>query len=311
MRFSRTRQRTCSLKRDRYVVSRRRTGFGDCLWSLAAAWRYAQRTGRTLAIDWRGSCYLNQPFTNAFTVFFEPIQDIAGVRVICDDQINQFSFPGPFFPSWWNKPTIESVCRPDEQIFPERDELTELLQAQDDTDTNRVVSDACLMWRCDQAAERQIFQSLNLRPEIQARIHTIYQEHFKGRSIIGVHVRHGNDEDIMDHTPYWADPEFALRQVCTAIEKAKALPHRRPGFLVYGQRAGTGPFTGCVSRSNHYPEMLPGGTGRAITQCIAGSGRRYLCSYRDVPSRPMRYGNSLSADQRLHALCPSLRVTCY
>ncbi|MBB4577500.1 hypothetical protein GGI59_006400 [Rhizobium lentis] len=160
MRFSRTRQRTCSLKRDRYVVSRRRTGFGDCLWSLAAAWRYAQRTGRTLAIGWRGSCYLNQPFTNAFTVFFEPIQDIAGVRVICDDQINQLSFPGPFFPSWWNKPTIESVYRPDEQIFPERDELTELLQAQDDTDTNRVVCDACLMWRCDQAAERQIFQSL-------------------------------------------------------------------------------------------------------------------------------------------------------
>ncbi|WP_037080522.1 nodulation protein NodZ [Rhizobium sp. CCGE 510] len=216
------------LKRDRYVVSRRRTGFGDCLWSLAAAWRYAQRTGRTLAIDWRGSCYLDQPFTNAFTVFFEPIQDIAGVRVICDDQINQFSFPGPFFPSWWNKPSIESVYRPDEQIFRERDELTELLQAQDDTDANTVVCDACLMWRCDQAAERQIFQSLNLRPEIQARIHTIYQEHFEGRSIIGVHVRHGNGEDIMDHTPYWADPEFAFRQVCTAIEKAKALPHRRP-----------------------------------------------------------------------------------
>lgn len=86
----------------------------------------------------------------------------------------------------------------------ERDELTELLQAQHDTDADRVVCDACLTWRCDQA----------------------------------------NGEDLMDHTPYWADPEFALRQVCTAVEKAKALPHRCPGFLVYGQRAGTGPFTG-------------------------------------------------------------------
>lgn len=32
----------------------------------------------------------------------------------------------------------------------------------------------------------------------------------------------------MGHAPYWADPELALRQVCTAIRKAKALPHQRP-----------------------------------------------------------------------------------
>ncbi|QPB24670.1 nodulation protein NodZ [Rhizobium sp. 007] len=214
--------------KDRFVVSRRRTGFGDCLWSLAAAWRYAQRTGRTLAIDWRESCYLDQPFTNAFPLFFEPIGDIAGVPVICDEQINQVSFPGPFFPQWWNKPSIDCVYRPDEQIFRERDELSELFEAQADSEANTVVCDACLMWRCDQEAERQIFQSVKPQAEVQARIEAIYQEHFKGHSIIGVHVRHGNGEDIMDHAPYWSDPEFALRQVCAAIEKAKTLPHPKP-----------------------------------------------------------------------------------
>ncbi|SFK45901.1 beta-1,4-N-acetylglucosamine oligosaccharide alpha-1,6-L-fucosyltransferase NodZ [Mesorhizobium albiziae] len=214
--------------KDRFVVSRRRTGFGDCLWSLAAAWSYAQRTGRTLAIDWRGSCYLDEPLTNAFPVFFEPIQDIAGVQVICDDQINQLSFPGPFFPPWWNKPSIDCVYRPDEQIFRERDELRELFEGQDDTQANTVVCDACLMWRCGEDAERQVFQNIKPRPEIEARIEAIYQEHFKGHSIIGVHVRHGNGEDIMGHTPYWADSELALRQVCTAIHKATALPHPRP-----------------------------------------------------------------------------------
>ncbi|KRR06486.1 nodulation protein NodZ [Bradyrhizobium jicamae] len=213
---------------DRFVVSRRRTGFGDCLWSLAAAWRYAQRTGRTLAIDWRGSCYLDEPFTNAFPVFFEPIQDIAGVRVICDDKINQFSFPGPFFPGWWNRAAIDCVYRPDEQIFRERDELSQLFETQQDNEANTVVCDACLMWRCDEGAERQIFKSIKPRSEIQARIDAIYEEHFKGHTIIGVHVRHGNGEDIMGHTPYWADPDLALRQVCTAIHKAKALLHPRP-----------------------------------------------------------------------------------
>ncbi|ESW76755.1 MULTISPECIES: nodulation protein NodZ [unclassified Mesorhizobium] len=216
------------LVKRRFVVSQRRTGFGDCLWSLAAAWRYAQRSGRTLAVDWRGSCYLDQPFTNAFPVFFEPINDIAGVPAICDDRINDFSFPGPFFPEWWNRPAIDCLYRPDEQIFQERDELGELFQAEHDVEANTVVCDACLMWRCDEDAERQVFQSVKPRSEIQTRINAIYQECFEGHSIIGVHVRHGNGEDIMDHAPYWADPEFAVRQVCTAVDKAKALPHPKP-----------------------------------------------------------------------------------
>ncbi|WP_439373334.1 nodulation protein NodZ [Bradyrhizobium sp. DASA03120] len=214
--------------KERFVISRRRTGLGDCLWSLAAAWQYAKRTGRTLVIDWRGSCYLDQPFTNAFRVFFEQIHDIAGVRVICDDQVNSLSLPGPFFPTWWNRPSIDCVYRPDEQIFRERDELRQLFEAKDDTHANTVVCDACLMWACDQEAERQIFRSIKLRSEIQARIDAIHHEHFEGRSIIGVHVRHGNGEDIMGHRPYWADPELALQQVSTAIQTAKALPHGKP-----------------------------------------------------------------------------------
>ena len=216
------------VRKKRFVVSRRRTGLGDCLWSLAAAWQYAKRTGRTLVIDWRGSCYLGQPFTNAFRVFFEQIDEIAGVPVICDDQVNNLSLPGPFFPTWWNRPSIDCVYRPDEQIFRERDELRQLFESKDDTDANTVVCDACLMWACDQDAERKIFRSIKLRSEIQARIDAIYQEYFEGCNVIGVHVRHGNGEDIMGHRPYWADPKVALRQVCTAIQRAKALPHAKP-----------------------------------------------------------------------------------
>ncbi|WP_082641353.1 nodulation protein NodZ [Bradyrhizobium yuanmingense] len=213
---------------DRFVVSRRRTGFGDCLWSLAAAWHFAKQTGRTLVIDWRGSCYLNKPFSNAFPVFFEPVQDIAGVRVICDDDLNERSFPGPFFPAWWNKPSIDCVYRPDGQIFRERDQLDQLFQSKRDCDANTVVCDACLMWRCDQKAEREIFRGIKPRAEIQARIDAMYREHFEPYSVIGIHVRHGNGEDIMGHAPYWADAERALRQVCTAIDKARGLPHAKP-----------------------------------------------------------------------------------
>ncbi|SFJ85880.1 Nodulation protein Z (NodZ) [Bradyrhizobium sp. Gha] len=221
-------QMTSGSINERFVVSRRRTGLGDCLWSLAAAWRFAKQTGRTLVIDWRGSCYLDEPFTNAFPVFFEPVEDIAGVRVICDDDLNRRSFPGPFFPAWWNKPAIDCVYRPDEQIFRERDELDQLFRSKKDSDATTVVCDACLMWRCDQEAEREIFRSIKPRPEIRARIDAVYREHFEPYSVIGIHVRHGNGEDIMGHAPYWADTERALRQVCIAIHNAKALPHAKP-----------------------------------------------------------------------------------
>nr|WP_283808673.1 nodulation protein NodZ [Bradyrhizobium centrolobii] len=213
---------------NRFVISRRRTGFGDCLWSLAAAWSYAQRTRRMLVIDWRGSCYLDQPFTNAFPVFFEPVEDIAGVPVICDDRINRVAFPGPFFPSWWNRPHIDCAYRPDEQIFKERDELGKLFESQADCDAGTVVCDACLMWRCDQDAERQIFRQLRPTLEIRERVEAIYEEHFRGYNVIGVHVRHGNGEDIMGHAPYWADPECALRQIRDAVDMAKARPDPRP-----------------------------------------------------------------------------------
>ncbi|MCG2632936.1 MULTISPECIES: nodulation protein NodZ [Bradyrhizobium] len=215
----------------RFVISRRRTGFGDCLWSLASAWQYSKRTGRTLVIDWRGSCYLSDPFTNAFSVFFEPLDNISGVPVICDDKINQLCFPGPFFPHWWNRPAIDGVYRSDDQIFHERDELRRLLVTSRDIQANTIVCDACLMWGCDQEAERNIFQSITPRQEIRRRIDDVYHRAFEGHDVIGIHVRHGNGEDTMGHRPYWTDPRVAMEQVCAAVERAKALHHTRPTRL--------------------------------------------------------------------------------
>ncbi|WP_275507675.1 nodulation protein NodZ [Bradyrhizobium sp. DOA9] len=215
----------------RFVISRRRTGFGDCLWSLASAWQYAKRTGRTLVVDWRGSCYLSAPFTNAFSVFFEPVDNIAGVPVICDDMINQLRFPGPFFPHWWNRPAIDGVYRSDDHIFGERDELRRLFVTSEDVQANTIVCDACLMWGCDQESELAIFRSITPRVEIRRRIKDVYHRTFEGYDVIGIHVRHGNGEDIMGHKPYWDRPGLALEQIYAAIERAKALPHARPTKL--------------------------------------------------------------------------------
>jgi hypothetical protein len=79
----------------RFAVSVRRTGIGDCLVSLSSAWHYAKRTGRTLVTDWRYSRYTPDYRTNAFSLLFEPVSEIGGVPVTCDDSVNELKLPEP------------------------------------------------------------------------------------------------------------------------------------------------------------------------------------------------------------------------
>lgn len=79
----------------KFVVSRRSTGWGDCIISLISAWHYARRTGRTLVIDWRSSCYLGDPSRSAFPAYFEPVRSIGGVPVVADDMVGTLNYPTP------------------------------------------------------------------------------------------------------------------------------------------------------------------------------------------------------------------------
>ena len=90
-------ERRLSSIMQRYVISRRWTGWGDCIASLLSARRYARRTGRTLIIDWRGSCYMASSGRNAFSAFFEPLRMLEGVPVIGDDSVGSVNYPQPVY----------------------------------------------------------------------------------------------------------------------------------------------------------------------------------------------------------------------
>jgi Nodulation protein Z (NodZ) len=71
----------------RYVVSIRRTGLGDRLICLCAAWCFARNTGRALLADWRYSPYASSPNANLFSACFRPPQHIGGVSFVGDDRV--------------------------------------------------------------------------------------------------------------------------------------------------------------------------------------------------------------------------------
>lgn len=210
--------------RDNYLVARRNAGFGDCLWSLASAWQYAQLTGRVLVVDWRSSSYLEDKSLNAFPLFFEPVDKIDGVTVIADDRINELDLPGPFYPECWDSGQIRSlVLRPNDALVENRKLMSYLMFQRADIPASTLVFDACLIGACAQKSERILFDAIRPKEEIQRRIDIAFEEHFAGHHVIGVHVRHGNGENIDVMAPYWSDLEPAVQRILEAIDQARSL----------------------------------------------------------------------------------------
>src|SRR4051812_11790599 len=91
---------------DRYVVARHCfAGIGDHLSCLLGAWWFARRTGRVLAVDWRGSRFNSDAAMrrNCFHDYFEPQRSLGGVRVIADDGAGGLQYPGPIWPEKWTR----------------------------------------------------------------------------------------------------------------------------------------------------------------------------------------------------------------
>ncbi|BAF89809.1 nodulation protein Z [Azorhizobium caulinodans ORS 571] len=211
----------------RSVISRRRTGLGDCLWSLAAAWSYARHTRRSLVVDWSESCYSADPNINLFPVLFDNINDIGGVSVHYVSRTSSLALESSVIPAWWRLPVKQRGTRSDAQIFRERDELRNLFFSRRDADAAAVICDCCLMWCCDEDLEREFYDHLIVNQYVRQEVDRVYAERFLGNVVIGVHIRHGNGEDILDHDRYWCEENAAMNLVAHKIrEERRKFPFR-------------------------------------------------------------------------------------
>lgn len=219
----------------KFVISRRTSGLGDGLISLCSAWHYARLTGRTLVIDWRWSRYLREKNKNAFSAFFEPLTELAGVPVISDDSVSTLKYPAPVYSRHQKKRgLLQRACgQIIHSLFETRlpfafayeetvaDELAIIRSEQD-------VKEPTIIFRCclyeiplPEEARRAVLTSLKPRAEIQAEIDQYVQEHFAGRKIVAVHVRHGNGGNILNHAGHWTDESQAINEICRGIERAQ------------------------------------------------------------------------------------------
>jgi Nodulation protein Z (NodZ) len=216
------------------VISRRYAGLGDGIVSAIAAWNLAKRTGRTLVIDWRWSFYLKEKQRNAFSSFFDVPSDIDGVPLIADDSVADISVPATsrWRGSWQSAievmlATLYRLSPAKEMPHPlfwsdaKRHEV-KLMESGCDPEADVVLLQSCLnevlpdVQKC-----REFLRSLKPKQEIQEKIDLFAEEHFLNRSLIAVHVRHGNGGNIMDHTAYWVDRSGALNTIVAKINECQ------------------------------------------------------------------------------------------
>jgi hypothetical protein len=82
------------------------------------------------------------------------------------------------------------------------------------------VYESCVCWPLNyKILARHVLQEVRPIPEIEDEIKTYACRNFTG-NMIGVHVRYGNQGDIMDHEVFWKDEKSAVDRICAAIELA-------------------------------------------------------------------------------------------
>jgi len=208
----------------RYVISFRRTGLGDRLICLGAAWRFARATGRILVADWRFSRYSPDLTANLFPLCFQPLPELAGVPLVGDERVGQLQLPRPRYPSLWDDEGLLAYPfrRPFDTLLSDRDAAVELIRAGRDVVAPTVVFDACIndglvLWQ----ESRSFLGALRPTPSVAAEVASFRRERLGPGPLIGLHVRHGNGGDIMGHAPYWHSVEAAIERCVRAVRLAR------------------------------------------------------------------------------------------
>jgi Nodulation protein Z (NodZ) len=165
---------------ERILISKKSTGLGSDMATFVGACSYSKQTSRTLVVDWRDSLYLPDRSINAFPRLFRKIDQVEGVKVICDDSVAERSYPSPVIAlkSW------------------DYGKYLALLEAGDDLEAPTLLSTRTFHVLPSTSLQRKFFRALQLHDDVQERIRTFKRKEFAGSTVIGVHLRHGNGERL-------------------------------------------------------------------------------------------------------------------
>ena len=202
------------------VVNQRSSGIGDCLVSLVSAWRYARDTERTLVIDWRASCYLEDPLQNLFNSLFEDIDELAGVPVLTTPVlIPSDSWPPRkdlFAPRRWRRKRW-LARRADYH-----DQAVALVRSARDLDEPAVYFTGCLPASPGPDTCRRVLEGLVPVQAIRDAVDAYKSEYLEGHAVVGAHIRHGNGGNVMAHAKHWQPAALPMERCIRLLNELRS-----------------------------------------------------------------------------------------
>lgn len=278
---------------DGFVVTRPHpgSGIGSNLASLAGVIWYAERLGRSVIVDWRGSAFLKDKSANYFSEFFEQPDFIQGVRVLYAPTPELIG-DAPEIGLSTARSYLVSPC-PDRVIVIRDYHGLERLDSKGSPQQQ--------FWRL-----KDFYRHIQPRDFVQQEIDRYATEYLADAFIIGVNLSTGNGE--FDKGQYYAgrvdiDIFSKDRQFLRKVEWARCLAVRGlPRELRDNARIF---FATDSYKMYHLLKRLPNAVTRRTTFPPPGVGRVY-CDYNEPGYTDRDAVVDAIADMFLLARCHAL-----
>ncbi|HEY5226242.1 MAG TPA: nodulation protein NodZ [Methylovirgula sp.] len=208
---------------ERYVLTLRKTGLGDRIICLCAAWKYARDTNRTLIVDWRHSRYSKTP-DNLFPDCFTTNGAIGGVKLVAGAGIETCALPGPIFPQRWGSENrlASPWLEPADGLPGEREAAVELMRSGCDIPANTIVFNTCVNDGIVLLKDaKSCLSDLKMHERISAAASDFLRQTPRPDHLIGMHIRHGND-GVVGHAKSWTSFDRAISRCQTAVNRARS-----------------------------------------------------------------------------------------
>lgn len=209
------------LSKTRFALSLRKTGLGDRIVCLCAAWLFARYSHRTLVVDWRNSRYLPGD-GNLFDYVFEPVEKIVDVPLKVAGQYKTVNLPGPVYPSAWTSLLQEPWCAAPDQFPTERDKAVSMILREQDYQSPTVVLNGCIAEAVQSfESARSCLDALRFKGRFVELANSYRRKVSATEPVIGLHVRHGNGGQIFDYAKFWSSFHEAIDRCVDAVRHAR------------------------------------------------------------------------------------------
>lgn len=150
--------------------------------------------------------------TNCFFGYFERRQSLAGVPVIADDSVGNLQYRGPLWPKKWT-PAGLACSNHLKHSADEVAAVNDLVTSERIPTEPTIVLNQWVEPHPSPEMVRLLLSDLLLAKPIRDEAQQFWDREVGSSFAIGIHIRHGNGENVGARAAYWLGPIALMRQL--------------------------------------------------------------------------------------------------